>query len=192
MPYLPTNGLPFIEEDEATGEVAEIYGEFKRDLQTPFVPNVFKAMASSPEMLAFACKFWVMREEYRTLPESLSSMISYTIAEHSNCTYCSANNELSCRTLGVDEVTLDLMINDLPNLTPERLQIIIDFAIKVAKHPQQLVREDFDKLREQGVTEGEIVEIIITAALGVFSDIVADALQVDVDNVVTSALAEMK
>ena len=192
MNVLSTNGLPIIEEDHAHGEVAEIYSDLKRDLQLPFVPNLVKAMASSPEMLSFFGKLWVASIEHRTLPESLASMIGYTIATKSNCTYCSASNELTCRTLGVDETTLDLLIRDLGNLNPERVQAIIDFALKVAKHPQELVREDYDLLRTQGVTDGEIVEIIITAAMSVMSDIVADALQVDVDQTIASALEQMR
>lgn len=192
MPYLPTNGLPIIEEDEATGEVAEIYAEMKSNLQLPFIPNIVKTIATSPEMLAFFWKLWFASIEYRTLPDALVSMMDYTISTRSNCTYCSASSELTCRTLGVDEDTLHKLIMDLENLNPERVQAIIDFALKVAKHPQELGREDYDRVREQGVTDGEIVEIIMTAAMGVFTDIIADALQVDVDNMIAMALDEMR
>ena len=192
MAYIPTNGLPIIEEEEATGEVSEIYAEFKRDLHLPVVPNILKAMGSSPETLTVFGKLWVNAEEYRTLPEALTSMISYTIATKSDCTYCSASFELTCRSLGVDEDTLDKLIKDLPNLNPQRVRAIIDFALKVAKHPQQLVKEDFDNVRQQGVSDGEIVEIIFNAAYSVLLDIIADALQIDVDNIIAEALEEIR
>jgi uncharacterized peroxidase-related enzyme len=192
MAYIPTNGLPIIEEEEATGEVAQLYEEFKRDLHLPIVPNILKALGSSPETLTVYGKLWVNSEEYRTLPEALTAMIAYTIATKSDCTYCSATFELSCRSLGVDEDTLDKLIKDLTNLNPERVRAIIDFALKVAKHPQELVREDFDKVRQQGVSDGEIVEIILNAAYSVMNDIIADALQIDVDNMITTALEEMR
>ena len=48
MTYLATNDLPVIEEEEATGEVAAIYGEIKRELQMPFVPNIMKGLSGSP------------------------------------------------------------------------------------------------------------------------------------------------
>ena len=192
MVRLSTNGLPYIEEEAATGEVADIYGQIKRDLQMPFIPNVVKGMSASPEMLAFFMKTWMASEEHRTLPDSLVSMINYTIATKSNCTYCSANHELTCRTLGVDEQTLDKLIKDLDHLHPRRVQVIIDFALKVAKNAQGLVRADFELLRDQGVTDGEIVEIIMIAALAVFSDIIADSLMVEVDRMVTDSLTQMK
>ena len=192
MAYLPTNGLPLIEEEEATGEVAEIYNEIKSALQLPFIPNIVKPIAASPEMLTFFWKLWFASIEYRTLPDALVSMIDYTISTKSNCTYCSASSELTCRTLGIDEDTLHKLIQDLENLNPERVQAIIDFALKVAKHPQELVRADYDRVRDHGVTDAEIIEIIMIAAMGVFSDIVADALQVDVDSMITMALDEMR
>jgi len=99
---------------------------------------------------------------------------------------------ISCRTLGVDHDTLDKLINDLSHLNPERVQVIIEFSLKVAKHAQELTLEDFDRLRDQGVTDGEIIEIIMTAAYSVFVDILADALQVDVENMVLVALDQMR
>jgi len=192
MAYVPANGLPFIEEDEATGEVADLYEAWKRDVQVPYVPNFLKAMASSPDMLAFSYKYWMAAIEHLTLPQSLVSMIQYTIATHNNCLYCKSNHELTCRTLGVDEDTLNKLVEDLESLTPERVRAIIDFALKVAKNAKMLVHEDFDRVREQGVTDGEIIEIILIAAMGNLNDTVADALQVDVDNMVTMALDEMR
>jgi uncharacterized peroxidase-related enzyme len=192
MSYVPANGLPFIEEDQATGEVADLYTALKRDMEVPIVPNFFKAMASSPNILTFAYKYWMASTEYVTLPQSLVSMILYTIAAHNNCLYCKANHELTCRTLGIDEDTLDKLVKDLDNLTPERIRTIIDFAVKVSQRTRMLERADFERLREEGVTDGEIVEIIIIAAMGNFNDTVADALQVDVDNMIAEALDEMR
>ena len=192
MAYLPANGLPYIEEDEATGEVADLYETWKRDFQVPYVPNFLKAMASSPEMLAFSHVYWMAAYTHFTLPQSLISMIQYTIATRNNCLYCSANHEITCRTLGVDEDTLNKLVDDLDNLNPERIRAIIDFAWKASQHAQGLSRKDFDRVREQGVTDGEIVEIIMIAAMGNLNDTVADALQIDVDNVVATALEELR
>jgi uncharacterized peroxidase-related enzyme len=192
MAYVPKNGLPFIEEEEATGEVAEIYEEMKREMQMPFVPNMMKVLAGSPEALTFSWKMVFASVQHRTLPDALISMISYTISTKSNCLYCSSGNELTCRMLGVDQDTLDKLVKDLENLNPERVQAIIDFALKVAEHPQELVRADYDKVRDQGVMDNEIVEIIVTAAAAVYADIVADALQIEVDGMTQMALEQMR
>ena len=127
--------------------------------------------------------------EHSTLPQSLRAMISYAIAEQNDCQYCSAAHELTCRTLGIDEETLHKLVNDLPHLTPERIRMTIQFALKVARSAKSLVREDYDALRAQGVSDEELVEIIQVAALASSGDVLADALKIEVDRAVAEALA---
>ena len=50
-----------------------------------------------------------------------------------------------------------------------------------------MVRQDYDNLREEGLTEGEIVEIILLSSIGSSGDVLADALKVEVDQ----GIAEM-
>ena len=88
-----------------------------------------------------------------TLPQSLISMILYTIAKTGDCKYCSATNELACRTLGVDESALETLVEDLPSFTPQRVRVIIEFAVKVAHDRQNLVAEDYAKVRAQGISD---------------------------------------
>jgi uncharacterized peroxidase-related enzyme len=188
MQYLATNDLPIIEEEEATGEVAEIFAEAKRELQLPIVPNGMKALAVSPAALAIYWNSVRSFYEHTTLPQSLTSMILYTIAETGNCKYCSASHELTCRTLGVDEETLSALVEDIGNVSPQRIAAIIEFALKVSHDPQGLVAEDYDRVREQGITDEELVEIILIAAIGKYFDTLADALKIEVETMVTEAL----
>ena len=182
------SGLPIIEEEEATGDVARIYAEIKRDLQIPVVPNYAKAMAVSPAALTIMWDFQRSFYQHTALPESLTAMILFTIAETANCQYCSAGNEFTCRTLGVEEETLRALVEDLGNVSPQRLQAIIDFALKVSEDPQSLVAEDYERVRDQGVTDEELVEIILIAAIGKYNDTLADALKVEVEPMVSEAL----
>ena len=188
MDYLPISGIPMIEEDEATDEVAEIYAEIKRDMQLPFVPNFMKAVAISPAALTIQWHSFRSFIQHTTMPQSLVAMIHFTIAKSNHCQYCSANNELTCRTLGIDEETLTKLVEDLGNVSPKRIRAIIEFSLKVAHDPRGLVAEDYDRVREQGVTEEELVEIILLAALGNLGDTMADALKVKVDAPVAEAL----
>ena len=181
MSFLRTYTLPVVEEDEATGEVAKIYDEIKREMQVPHVPNIMKALAVSPAALAIQWGIYANFFKHTTLPQSLAAMILYAVAESNNCAYCSAGHELTCRTLGIDESTLAALVEDLSNVSPERIRAIIEFAVKVAQNPQALGPEDYQQVLEQGVTEGELAEIIMTVALGNCGDTVADALKVEVD-----------
>jgi alkylhydroperoxidase family enzyme len=52
------------------------------------------------------------------------------------------------------------------------------------------VEEDYEAVREQGVTDEEIVELIVIAAVANFSDTMADALKLEVDESVAQALGQ--
>jgi uncharacterized peroxidase-related enzyme len=188
MAEIPANGLRLVDEGEATGEVAELFEEIKREMGFPTIPNFMRAMASSPATLRIYWTWYRALLEHSTLPQSLTAMILYAIARQNNCQYCSASHELSCLTLGIDEATLHTLVNDLPHLTPERIRVTIDFALRVAREAKSLAREDYDRVRAQGVTDEEIVEIIYLAAMGSSGDVLADALKVEVDQGVAEML----
>jgi hypothetical protein len=97
-----------------------------------------------------------------------------------------------CRTLGIKEETITALVKDLGHVSPQRIQVIIDFALKVAQDAQSLSLEDYDRVRAEGITEEELVQIILTAAFGVYVDIMADALKVDVDSIILQALEQIR
>jgi uncharacterized peroxidase-related enzyme len=189
MGEIAATGLPLVEEDEATGEVATLYEEIKREMMVPEVPNFFKALGASPAALAIEWATFKALFEHSTLPASLRAMLMFAIAEQNECRYCSASHELTCRTLGIDEETLHRLIHELPQLTPERIRATIQFALKVARSPKKLAREDFEALRAQGVSDGELAEIVQLAAFASSGDVLADALKIEVDAAVSEALA---
>lgn len=191
-PYTPPTRLPFIQEADAGREIAGIYEEIKQELQIPYVPNYFKAMAGSADMLTLGWTAYHATHTYRSLPEALVSMIGYTIATKKQCAYCSANNEINCRALGMDEQTLESLVSNLESVTPLRVRAIIDFAWQVANQPQSLTMADYDYLRDQGVTDEEILEIIMIAAMCVFQTVVSDALKIEVDPQTEMALKKLR
>jgi alkylhydroperoxidase family enzyme len=123
-----------------------------------------------------------------SLPQSLVPMILYCIATARNCNYCSVTNELYCRTLGVDEETLEMLANDLDNVSPKRLQAIIQFALACAFAPQGLTAADYDRVRQEGINDDELTQIIFLAALANFNDTLADSIKIKPEPIVLEAL----
>jgi hypothetical protein len=58
----------------------------------------------------------------------------------------------------------------------------------MSQDPQSVTNEDFEILREYGVSDAEILEIVIVSAHAVSADIIADTLKVPVESEVYSAL----
>jgi uncharacterized peroxidase-related enzyme len=185
---MATNTVPFVDENAAAGEVAELYNSMQEAMQIPFVPNLHKAIANSPHALAGtwgALQNIMMRT---SLPQSLASMILYSIAAQNQCQYCSAAHGLTCRTLGIDDDTLKALADDISVLSPHRVQGIIQFALKCSADRANLTDEDFDAVRAQGIGDEELVDIIALVALGNYLDIMADSLRVMVDEPIRQAL----
>ncbi len=188
MAISPISQLPLVEENEAGGQVTELFDNIKQVMEIPFVPNIHKSVAAVPNALAGT---WdVLRNVFlqTNLPMSLASMILFSIASAKNCQYCSAVHQLTCTTLGVEEDTLAALQDDLSAVAPERVQAIVAFAQKCALDPQGLTAGDYDTVRQQGVSDEEIIEVISLAALGNYLDTLADALKVPVDSVIREAL----
>jgi uncharacterized peroxidase-related enzyme len=177
-----------VDEAEATGTVAQIYADIKRDFQFPYLPNLIQTLAISPAALTGAWGLYGGFLLNTTLPRALTSMILYTVAASRDCEYCTVINEFACRNLGLDEESLRVLVEDLDSVTPERIRAIIAFALKVSHDSQGLVAEDFERLREHGITDEEIVEIALNAAMATFFDMLADSLKVEIDPVVAQWL----
>lgn len=188
MHTLPVSGFTMLEENEVDDDTATLFATVKQAMDSPFVPNLDRALGTAPHLIKIHMAFMGAFFSYCTLPQSLNSIILYCVATAKNCTYCSVNHELFCRTLGVDEETLNRLAQDLGNVNPRRLRAIIEFAVKCALEPQQLVAEDYDRVRGQGVSDEEMLEIIFIAAAGNFSDTLADALKIEVERPVMQAL----
>jgi uncharacterized peroxidase-related enzyme len=188
MKTLPESNLQPVEEKGATEIAAQVYADVKRDLQFPYVPNMMKTLAISPAALTGA---WGLYRGFllnTTLPRALTAMILFTVAESRDCEYCSAGNEFACRNLGVDEAMLTALAQDLDSVSPERIRDVIAFALRVAHDPQGLVEADYERLRAHGITDEELVEIALNAAMATFFDILADSLKVEVDPMVAQGL----
>jgi uncharacterized peroxidase-related enzyme len=188
MQYSEVSDLPIISEDDAAGEVANIYEQYKREMQTPYIPNIMKVLAISPSALAFHWDFLKSLSKNGTLPEALRYMILYTIAAYKDSRYCSAGNELTCRTLGIDEATIRTLVEDVDSITPHRIRQIIKFALQVALDPQGLTEEDYTRVRDSGISDEEMVEIIQLAAISNYMNTMSDALRVPIEQIVSTAL----
>lgn len=167
--------MPMIQEADATGEVAEIYEAVQREMGIPFVPNIDKSLAIAPNALKGSWE--VLRHVFlqTNLPMSLAAMILFSISSANQCKYCGPIFKATCMSAGIDEDTLAALDSDLEVLSPLRVQAIVKFAKKCALDRANIEDADFDHVRDQGVSDEEIMEIIALAALGNYLNTIADS-----------------
>ncbi|MFZ0546220.1 MAG: hypothetical protein WAM60_12315 [Candidatus Promineifilaceae bacterium] len=187
MKYLDISGFPVIEPEDADPELAQRYREIQQETDSPTVPNSAKGVSASISCLDIYIQTVRAFNRHITLPQSIVPIILYSVANARNCTYCSTLNELHCRTLGVDEETIESLSKDLDSVSPKRLQAIIRFALKCAFTPKELIAEDYDSVRDQGVNDDELAQIILLAALANFNDTIADSFKIELEPTVLEA-----
>lgn len=179
MRYLPISKIPLVEEQDATGEIAETFDKIRSFMGVPTVSPRDMVNANSPAVLAGMTDLTINFLQQTILPPPLLFMIHYTISAARDCVCCSAIFQSLCRSVGIDETMLDALISDLDSVAPERVREIIKFAVKCALEPLSLTEADYDRVREQGVSEQELVEVIFWAGYAMLNDTISDAAKLD-------------
>jgi uncharacterized peroxidase-related enzyme len=90
--------------------------------------------------------------------------LAASIVNH--CVYCAAVhanrfNQLSKRPEVVEAIYRDGPAAELP----ERDQAILDFGIKLSRHPQDVGSADFERLRGVGLSDHEILDLVHSVAI---------------------------
>ncbi|MEE9238071.1 MAG: peroxidase-related enzyme [Thermodesulfobacteriota bacterium] len=171
-----------IEEDKATEEVKDIYKTIRRELGFGFVPNLFKSMAISPTVLRGNWEKVKFTFLSGIVPRTIKEMICVAVSAANRNNYCLKTHLHGLSMMGVDQKILQGLQGNLDELPlPERTKIIIKFALKVTLEPTAVTDKDFSELRDEGLTEEDILEIVSTANLINSLNIYADLAGVDLD-----------
>jgi len=123
--------VKYLEQSEADARVEKIFEEIKATLGTPFVPNLFKAMAHHPDYLESSWKRVKIIMAPGKLDAKTKEMIAVAVSATNGCNYCVHAHTSSLRAMGTSDGELvELMaVVDLFsgfNKMIEGLQVDID------------------------------------------------------------------
>ena len=172
-----------IERADNNPELASLYSEITESGLGDKVPlNWFTAQAERPDLLAAT---WGLTKGVLLqgqLPPTVKQMILIKISTHNQCRYCTALHTSALEAMGVpkeviDSVTTDLRLSQVP--PPQRA--MLEFAMKVAREPRSVTDEDFQGLRELGVSEGETMEVAMMGAFANFINTWADVSGIPIE-----------
>jgi uncharacterized peroxidase-related enzyme len=178
--------VPLLKTGKASKEVKAIYEEFYRRMSFPSPPNFIMTQGHSP---AVARGTWeVVRNVLVSgeIPRWTKEMMFVAISKDRGCRYCTAARIACCRMLGVEPRTLEQLVSNVSGLPDPKLRDMILFALKCSRNPQSLTDMDYENLRQHGLKESEIVEIIGMSAFAVYANIIADATAMDPDDMFES------
>jgi len=161
-----------ISEEDAGGDLAAIYEESRA--QNGYVQNLARAFSLRPEVL----RAWqqlnaaikahdLRRYELATLAAARRLRSSYCCLAHGKV--------LAEQFFPADEVPR------LPQGLDEADRAVMELAEKVADDATAVTRADIDRLRALGLSDGEIVDVVLAAAARCFFSKTLDALGVEPD-----------
>ncbi len=135
-----------------------------RESEAAIPPNWFTTQGERPDILASIWKLGKGIATQGELPSSLKEMIMTIISMQNNCRYCTAAHRKMLEESDVPQAVIDgLTQRNLSKVNPIQ-RAVLEFSLKAAQSPQSVLDEDVEKLREFGLGDGEILEIIMTVA----------------------------
>ena len=153
-----------IPEHEASGEAARVYEEIRETLGIVFVPNFFKTLANSPTALRATWEAYRNVSWRGNVPTVLKEMMFVAISAARKCHYCETAHLAFCKLLGSDSETRRSLVENLDAILPRRSADVVKFAVKAALNPAEMDSADYQGLRDHGISDAEIAEILAMTA----------------------------
>ncbi len=142
------------------------------------VPNMYKVMANSPAVLDAYVKLNTALS-VGAIGSKMAEMIALATAEHNGCTYClSAHTFLGSKAGLTEQQIYDSKGFHADN---EKFDAGLQFAKKIVVSPNEISSADIAPLKNQGYTDGEILEIIANVIRNMFTNYVNIVSYTEVD-----------
>lgn len=167
-----------VPEDAAGGELAEYYRQ-QRD-SWGFLPNYAFAFATRPDV---ARAWGGLNTTIRNgMDRRLFELATIAAARALRSTYCTAAHSKFLRDVCGDEESLEAIAREPDGASlgaPDRA--VFRFAAKVATDASSVEQSDVDELRELGLTDRDVADIVFAAAARSFFTRVLDGLGAQLD-----------
>lgn len=167
-----------VSEDQATGAVAAMY---ETDRQVfGHVPNFTKGFSLRPEVYA------AWRQLNGAIKANMDlrryELATLAAARRLRSSYCSLAHGSIVLDKFLSEDALRAVMGDLDSAELDAVDTaIVELADKVALDATAVTQADVDRLRSLGLTDSEIVDIVLTAAARCFFSKALDGLGIEPD-----------
>lgn len=131
------------------------------------VPNLVRTLAHSPAALRGFLALGSALEEGALTPQ-MRERVALTVSEANKCSYCVAAHYALGRSVGLS----DLELQDARQATsPDRhVEALLWLARQLVEQRGHLDGETIGKIREAGVTDAEIAEVVAIVAWTTFAN----------------------
>ncbi|MCB9851795.1 MAG: peroxidase-related enzyme [Phycisphaerales bacterium] len=168
--------LNTITKDTANGQAKSLLEAVEKKLGK--VPNMMGAMANSPAVLEAYLNFSGALAK-GSLTAKVREQIALAVGERNDCQYCLAAHSTLGKLAGLsgDEIA-DSRRGASPD---ERTQAILSFAKKLVSEQGRVDESDVRQLRDAGLNDGGIAEVIANVAVNLFTNYFNHAVDTVID-----------
>ena len=170
-----------IPEDKATGDLKRTYEEVARARGK--ISNIMRAQSLNPNALRFFLGLYVSLMYGKSgLSRAEREMIATAISAHNRCDYCVSHHAEALRFyLKNGEQLGALKQGILPASVDERGKALVNYALKVSLQPGAVTKGDLENLRRVGISDSEILDLVLLTAYTNYVNRVAQGLGVEHD-----------
>jgi uncharacterized peroxidase-related enzyme len=166
--------------DESTisDEVADWYG--RQRAAWGYLPNYAPAFATRPDV---ADAWNTLNNRVRAhMDRRRFELVTIAAARAYRSTYCMAAHSKFLRDSCDDDVTMRAVAADPTGASLDPTdRVVMDFAALVARDAASITAADVQRLRDHGLSDPEIADVVFAAAARAFFTKVLDALGVHAD-----------
>jgi len=149
----------------ATGKTKQIFDHLQKNLG--MVPNLMRTLANSSAALNAYITFNNALAEAE-LPAGVREQIAIAVASINACDYCLSAHTALGKLAGLSEVDLEAARS--AKAADTRTAAILQFAAAVVRNRGHVASSQIAELRNQGVSDAALAEIVATVALNIFTN----------------------
>ncbi len=168
-----------IEKEDAQGELKDIYDELMESRGN--VSNILKVHSLNPgAMKAHLDLYMSVMFKDSSLSRKESEMIAVVVSAANGCEYCVEHHVEALNHYWRDEERVRLLAEDYEKTeVDDRYKVMLGFAKKLTEEPHKMVEDDVDKLKDEGFSHQDVLNI--TLVTGYFNFVNRIALGLDVE-----------
>jgi len=165
-----------IDPNTATGPARPLLDAVQAQLG--ITPNFIRVLANSPKVLEGFLGLYGAAAGF-SLDKATQERIALTIAEGNGCQYCVSAHTAIGRHAGLSND--EMALNRQGRSGDAKAAAVVAFARALNDNLGEVTSAEFDAARQAGISDGEIVEVIATVALNIFTNVLGKATRVEID-----------
>ncbi len=169
---------------DQSGQAKDVLDSIKA--QMGVVPNIFSTMANSVQALEGYLAFSGSLSSGHLSP-SLREQIALTVGGVNNCDYCASAHSFIAKKTGLDEQ--EIQLNLTGQSQNQKTAAILQYVKEIVVNKGVLNPSATESLRQIGVTDAELVEIIAHVGLNIFTNYFNHLAGTEIDFPVVNTIA---